>query len=97
MRPIQALVAGITLRQTNLTTVVTKLAYSIFLSLPPPPLLFVLFTRIFFRSTKDNLSLSSKLATFPSPSKHLQVAYVSRERGEEVGRILHTRGMYIRK
>lgn len=62
MRPIQALVAGITLRQTNLTTVVTKLAYSIFLSLPPP-LLFLLFTRVFFRSTKDNLSLSSKLAT----------------------------------
>lgn len=64
MRPIQALVAGITLRQTNLTTVVTKLAYSIFLSLPPPPpFIPIIYPCILSFHEGQSLSLSSKLAT----------------------------------
>ena len=61
--------SGITLRQTNLTTVVvTKLAYSIFLS-PSFPLLLFVFTRIFF-PFRRTISLSSKLAT-PLPLRNI--------------------------
>ena len=89
--------SGITLRQTNLTTViVTKLAYSIFLSPPSPPFIIRIYPYTLSVS-KDNLSFEQTCNT-PPPTKHLQVAYVSTERGEgrgEEGGILHIWGMYI--
>lgn len=68
MRPIQALVAGITLRQTNLTTVVTKLAYSIFLSLPPPPFIPIIYPCILSFHEGQSLSLEQTRNTPPPRS-----------------------------
>lgn len=68
MRPIQALVAGITLRQTNLTTVVTKLAYSIFLSLPPPPFIPIIYPCILSFHEGQPLSLEQTRNTPPPRS-----------------------------